>query len=154
VLASDAVLPFLSVAPGLLFGPLLALPLSPCPLVPGVGAGLLPAAAVVVGGLLAAEPPVWVLSVFVVLSAGAFACWSAGAGGGLFGGGLLGAGLLCGGFGASGAVAVASSKASNGESLLLFCVLVVVVCQRCAAASALVAPISDAILDVLGTANL
>jgi hypothetical protein len=47
---------------------------------------------------------------------------------------------------------VASSKASNGESPLLFCVLVVV-CQRCTEASTFVAPLSDAILDVLGTVN-
>jgi hypothetical protein len=160
VFASD-VLPFLAVAPDLLLGPVPAPVPVPVPVpapvllpgaVLGAGGGLPPV--VDAGGSVGSpvvEPPDWVLSVLAVLSAGAFACWSAGAGGGLLGGGLLGDWPLCGGVGVLGAFAVASSKASNGESLLL-CVFVDV-CQRCAVASALVALISDAILDVLRTAN-
>ncbi len=143
VFASD-VLPFLAVAPDLLLGPVPVPVPVPAPVLSpdiGAGGGLSPVAdAAGSVELPVVEPPDWVLSVLAVLSAGAFACWSAGAGGGLLDGGLLGDWPFCGGVGVPGAFVVASSKASNGDSLLL-CVFVDV-CQRCAEASALVALIS------------
>jgi len=152
VVSASGFAPFLAVAPDLLLAPALTPDLLPAlvfasDLVPvGVSAPDAELAVVVVVVVVvvllrvgAAEfPP----SLLAVLSVGGGVGWSAGAGGALFAGVFVVSG---------GAFAVASSRAANGESLL-FSVLVDV-CHRCNDASECVALISDAILDVLGTAE-